>query len=181
MNGRHVLAPQGAGAIQNPAYRPAGNFLRDIEEKSLEISRLRFRARLLVQACSAIALEREASRLLVAGAIKSCHGPAAADNLSVLRRRATISNRASAIWSLVTTPPCTGSVTSRSKSSACCTAIATSKPMISARDRSDQPLILSSDASIAFQSSSTGSQPTERRTKPGGTASPRFVRRSAEV
>lgn len=26
MNGRHVPAPQGARAIQNPAYRPAGIF-----------------------------------------------------------------------------------------------------------------------------------------------------------
>jgi hypothetical protein len=26
MNGRHVSAPQGAEAIQNPAYRPAGIF-----------------------------------------------------------------------------------------------------------------------------------------------------------
>jgi hypothetical protein len=53
MNGRHVLAPQGAGAIQNPAYRPAGNSLY-IEEKSFEISRMRPRARLLMQDCSAI-------------------------------------------------------------------------------------------------------------------------------
>jgi hypothetical protein len=29
MNGRHVSAPRGAGAIQNPAYRPAGIFLID--------------------------------------------------------------------------------------------------------------------------------------------------------
>lgn len=27
MNGRHVLVPQGARAIQNPAYRPAGSFV----------------------------------------------------------------------------------------------------------------------------------------------------------
>jgi hypothetical protein len=26
MNGRHVPLPRGCGAIQNPAYRPAGNF-----------------------------------------------------------------------------------------------------------------------------------------------------------
>jgi hypothetical protein len=53
MNGRHVLAPQGARAIQNPADRPAGNYLH-IEEKYFEISRLRPRASLLIQACSAI-------------------------------------------------------------------------------------------------------------------------------
>ncbi|CCV14820.1 hypothetical protein MESS4_710050 [Mesorhizobium sp. STM 4661] len=50
MNGRHVLAPQGARAIQNPAYRPAGNFLPDFTRKSADISRLRLRARLLIHA-----------------------------------------------------------------------------------------------------------------------------------
>jgi len=50
MNGRHVPALQGAGAIQNPAYRPAGNFLQGIVVKSVEIRGLRRSARLLIQA-----------------------------------------------------------------------------------------------------------------------------------
>src|SRR5437868_5030104 len=77
MNGRHVLAPQGARAIQNPAYRPAGKFFsRDIEEKSLEISRLRPRARLVIQGLfndPQASLDR---RLLEIGAIKSYRGSA---------------------------------------------------------------------------------------------------------
>jgi len=72
MNGRHVLAPQGARAIQNPAYRPAGNSFHDIAVKSADISRLRLRARLLIQPPQKLnQLGTEVAAFVEIGAIKS--------------------------------------------------------------------------------------------------------------
>lgn len=77
MNGRHVLAPKGARAIQNPAYRPAGIFQHSAKSKGCA-----GRRHLLVQVL-ALSLSVRPAVFLETGAIKSClaestgahHGP----------------------------------------------------------------------------------------------------------